>query len=419
MSAEPRRVVVIGAGFAGLNAARQLSGADVDITIIDRRNFHLFQPLLYQVATAALNPADIAHPIRSVFRRQQNVRAILLGNVTGVDTSRRVVELEDGEAVDYDFLLVATGAAHSYFGNDQWADLAPGLKTVEDALAMRRRILDAFEQAERHPHRADEYLTFVVVGAGPTGVELAGAMIEIAVHALAEEFDRIDVGRARVVLVEGAASVLPSFPESLRESARKQLEDLGVEVRLGARVTGITEGAVTLSDGTEIATRTVLWAAGVEASSLGRALGADCDRAGRVRVEPDLSLPGHPEVFVAGDLASLEVDGDPVPGLAPAAIQEGKHVARQILADLQGRPRKPFRYRNRGTLATIGRARAVADLPRLRFSGWPAWIAWLAIHVFFLIGFRNRVFVILSWGWNYLTFRRGSRIITGVGRSDP
>lgn len=408
-------VVIVGAGFAGLNAAKRLAGADVSITVVDRRNFHLFQPLLYQVATAALNPSDIAQPIRSIFRKQRNVEKVLLGEVRDVRVDERVVVLEDATQIPYDYLLIATGAAHSYFGNDGWREVAPGLKSLEDAMLIRRRILEAFEQAERHPELRDEYLTFVVIGAGSTGVELAGAMIEIAVHALRAEFDTIDPSSARVILVEGSDHVLPPYPDSLRSSARAQLEGLGVEVRTGAMAVDVHDRGVELDDGTHIATRTVLWAAGVKGSALGHALGAPLDRAGRVQVEPDLSVPGHPEVFVAGDLATVENDGKPVPGLAPAAIQAGKHVGTAILADLKGEPRRPFRYRDRGTLATIGRARAVADLPHLRFGGWLAWFAWLAIHVFFLIGFRNRVFVMASWAWNYVTFKRGARIITQVG----
>lgn len=315
--------------------------------------------------------------------------------------------------------MVATGATHSYFGNDHWEPVAPGLKTVEDALVIRRRILEAFERAERHPEAADEYLTFVIVGAGPTGVELAGAMVEIAVHALAREYHHIDPAAARVILVEGTPHVLPVYPEPLSASARRQLEELGVEVRTGALVTDIAEDRVTLNDGTTIATRSVLWAAGVQASELGSLLGAETDRAGRVLVADDLSLPGHPEVFVAGDLAHVNGPDGPVPGVAPAAMQQGRHVARQIEADVEGSARSPFRYRNKGSLATIGRARAVADLPRLDFSGFFAWLAWLVIHIFYLIGFRNRVFVFLSWSWNYLTFRRGARLITRIGNPEP
>jgi NADH:ubiquinone reductase (H+-translocating) len=418
-SAARPRVVIIGAGFAGLEAAKRLAGADVSITIVDRRNFHLFQPLLYQVATAALNPSDIAQPIRAVFRRQRNVERVLLGEVVDVHPDERTVELDGGERIAYEYLMIATGATHSYFGRDDWQRRAPGLKTLEDALVMRRRILDAFERAERSPQQREEYLTFVVVGAGPTGVELAGAMIEIAVHALRAEFDAIDPTQARVVLVEAGPDVLATYPPSLRASALRQLRSLGVEVRTGSPVVEMDERCVRMADGTSIATRTVLWAAGVKASPLGAALGAPLDRAGRVHVGPDLSVPGRPEIFVAGDLAAIENDGRPVPGVAPAAIQQGRHVAHAIRAELRSTSRPVFRYHDRGSLATIGRARAVADLPRLRFDGWPAWMAWLLIHVFFLIGFRNRVFVLLSWAWNYVTFKRGARIITDIENEEP
>ncbi|MGA7227435.1 MAG: NAD(P)/FAD-dependent oxidoreductase [Acidimicrobiia bacterium] len=404
------RVVIIGAGFGGLNAAKALRRAPVDITIIDRRNFHLFQPLLYQVAAAALNPSDIAYPIRSVFRRQDNVKSILLAEVTEIDPVTCSVELDDGQLIPYDYLILATGATHSYFGHDDWEPLAPGLKTLEDALVIRRRILLAFEQAELHPEEALRLLTFVVVGGGPTGVELAGAMIEIAVHALGTEFDVIEPSRARVVLVEGAPHVLPVYPEKLSESARRQLESLGVEVRTDALVDSIDESGVVLTDGSRIDAGTVLWAAGVSASPLGTMVGGETDRSGRVTVEPDLSVPGHPEVFVVGDLARLEG----VPGVAPAAMQTGRHAARMVTADLEQRPRTVFHYRNKGSLATIGRARGVADFGWMRFSGFAAWAAWLGVHIFYLIGFRNRFFVLVSWAWSYLTFRRGARIITGV-----
>jgi NADH dehydrogenase len=396
--------VILGAGFAGLNAAKALRRADVDITIIDRRNFHLFQPLLYQVATAALNPSDIAYPIRSVFKRQHNVRKVLLGEVTDVDLSRREVHVGD-EAVSYDYLIVATGATHSYFGHEEWEPTAPGLKTVEDALTIRARILRAFESADANPDDAKRLLTFVVVGAGPTGVELAGALEEIAVHGMGMEFDDVDPATARVILVEGTDRVLPPYVPSLSASARRQLEELGVEVTTDALVSDIDEGGVTLSSGERIEAGTVLWAAGVAASPVGAMVG-EVDRAGRVPVEPDLSVPGHPEVFVAGDLAA--VDG--VPGVAPAAMQMGQHVGRMISSG----KRRPFRYRNKGSLATIGRARAVADIKGLRFGGFAAWAAWLAIHIFYLIGFRNRFFVLAGWAWHYLTFRRGARIITGI-----
>jgi NADH dehydrogenase len=403
------RVVIVGSGFAGLNAAKTLSDADVEITIIDKRNFHLFQPLLYQVAMAALNPSDIAFPIRSVFKNQPNVVRVLLGDVNEVDLENRQLTF-DGEVVDYDYLIVATGATHSYFGHDEWEPMAPGLKTVEDALTMRARVLEAFERAETDPEDALRFLTFVVVGAGPTGVELAGALAEIAVYALGDEFDLVDPKSARVVLVEGTDRVLPPYPPSLSQSARHQLESLGVEVKTGALVEQVDPRGVTLSSGERIDAGTVLWAAGVEASPLGEMLG-DVDRAGRVKVEPDLSVSGHPEVFVVGDLAS--VDG--VPGVAPAAIQMGRHVGRL----LRDGDRRPFRYVDKGSLATIGRARAVADIKGLRFGGFPAWFAWLAIHIWYLIGFRNRLWVLAGWAWHYLTFRRGARIITGVPRNRP
>lgn len=398
-----RKVVIVGSGFAGLNAARSLRGAGVEITIIDRRNFHLFQPLLYQVAMAALNPSDIAYPIRSVFRSQENVVRVLLGEVTSIDLeARRVVVGE--ETFEYDYLVVATGATHSYFGHDEWESDAPGLKTVEDALAIRARVLGAFERAESDPAETEHWLTFVVVGGGPTGVELAGALIEIAVHALGKEFDLIDPATARVILVEGTDRVLPPYVPKLSASAKRQLEDLGVEVMTGVMVSAIDDSGVTLSDGRSIDAGTVLWAAGVQASPVGAMVG-EVDRAGRVVVDSDLSVPGHPEVFVAGDLAS--VPG--VPGVAPAAIQMGRHVARVISSG----ERRPFRYRDKGSLATIGRARAVADIKGFRFGGFLAWFAWLAIHIFYLIGFRNRFFVLTGWAWHYLTFRRGARIITG------
>jgi len=402
-----QRVIIVGSGFAGLTAAKALDGADLEITIIDRRNFHLFQPLLYQVAMAALNPSDIAYPIRSVFRRQENVTRVVLGEVDGIDLEQRVVSV-GGEKIAYDHLLLATGASHSYFGHDDWAGNAPGLKTVEDALTMRARVLAAFERAEASPDEADKWLTFVVVGGGPTGVELAGALTEIAVHAMGREFDRVDPASARVVLVEGTDRVLPPYPESLSLSAKRQLEELGVEVLTGAFVEDIDAEGVTLSTGARVAAGTVLWAAGVEASPLGALVG-DVDRAGRVLVEDDLSVPGYPEVFVAGDLAL--VPG--VPGVAPAAMQMGRHVAKVIATG----ERRPFRYRNKGSLATIGRARAVADFGKVRFGGLFAWLSWLAIHIFYLIGFRNRFFVLAGWAWHYLTFRRGARIITGVPKS--
>jgi NADH dehydrogenase len=406
------RVVILGGGFAGLNAAKALRRAKVEITIVDRRNFHLFQPLLYQVAAAALNPSDIAYPIRSVFRRQKNVTAVLLAEVTGIEVGGKEVVLDDGSRLGYDYLIVATGATHSYFGNDHWADRALALKTLEDALTMRQRVLAAFERAERDPDRVEQLLTFVVIGGGPTGVELAGALVEIAVHSLGDEFDVIDPAQAKVILVEGASHVLPVYPETLSKSARRQLETLGVEVVTGVLVDEIDDEGVTLSDGRRIEAGTILWAAGVQASPLGALLGAVTDRSGRVVVEPDLAVPGHPEVFVAGDLALYPG----VPGVAPAAMQMGRHAGRMISSDLAGEERTAFRYRNKGSLATIGRARAVADFGRLRFGGFLAWVSWLAVHIFYLIGFRNRFFVLISWAWSYVTFRRGARIITGVPR---
>jgi NADH dehydrogenase len=408
------QVVIIGAGFAGLNAAKSLKNVDVDVTIIDRRNFHLFQPLLYQVASAALNPSDIAYPIRSVFRRQANVRRIVMGNVVGIDLERRRVKLDEAAEFHFDYLVVASGATHSYFGNDQWSEFAPGLKTIEDALYIRRQILSAFEEAERHPERAGELLTFVVVGAGPTGVEMAGAMAEIAVHAMENEFKHIDPKSSRVVLVEGAQHVLPVYPESLSIKAKRQLETLGVEVLTGSLVESIDGSGVTLGDGTRIDSKTVLWAAGVKASSLGELLGTPLDRAGRVVVESDLSIPESRNVFVVGDLATVP----DVPGVAPAAMQMGRHVARLIRSDFRGKGRNAFEYRNKGSLATIGRARGVADFGAVRFSGFLAWASWLAVHIFYLIGFRNRILVLISWAWSYVSFRRGARIITGQPKPD-
>ncbi len=401
------RVVIVGGGFAGLNAAKSLRRADVEITIVDRRNFHLFQPLLYQVAMAALNPSDIAYPIRSIFRGQENVKAVLLGDVTDVDLDRKAIVVDGKDSVHYDVLVLATGATHSYFGKDEWEEVAPGLKTVEDALAIRARVLRAFEQAELNPADAAKQMTFVVVGAGPTGVELAGALSEIAVHAMGKEFDRVDPAQARVVLVEGADRVLPPYVPSLSASAQRQLEELGVEVKADSLVEDMDADGVTLSDGSRIEAATVLWAAGVAASPIGRMVG-QVDRAGRVLVNDDLSVPGRPEVFVVGDLAA--VSG--VPGVAPAAMQMGRHVGKMIASG----ERREFRYKDKGSLATIGRARAVADIRGIRFGGFFAWLAWLVIHIFYLIGFRNRFFVLAGWAWHYLTFRRGARIITGVPR---
>ncbi len=414
-----RRVVIVGAGFGGLNAAKALKNAPVEVTVIDRRNHHLFQPLLYQVAAAALNPSDIAVPIRRILRRQRNVE-VLLGEATSIDTSTKTLRLRDGE-LRYDYLIVATGATHSYFGNERWARVAPGLKTIEDALLIRRRVLLAYENAERErdPAVQRQWLSFVIVGGGPTGVELAGALAEISRHTLEKDFRRIDPTRARVILVESASRVLPTYPPDLSESARRQLLKLGVEVHTDAKVTEVDEwGATLLKE--RILARTVLWAAGVAASPLAKTLAAPLDRAGRVEVEEDLSLPGHREVFVIGDLASVRFGGRPVPGVAPAAIEEGRHVAKNISREIRGQARLAFRYRDKGTLATIGRAAAVADLGRLKLTGLVAWLAWLVVHIFFLIGFRNRVLVLFEWAWSYFTTDRGARLITDVspGGSD-
>lgn len=405
-------VVILGGGFAGLRCARALRGAPVRITLIDRSNHHLFQPLLYQVATASLSPSDIASPIRSILKRQKNLE-VWMGEAVDVDVDRRVVVLRDGE-VPYDYLVVATGVTHAYFGRDDWAPHAPGLKTVDDALEIRRRFLLAFETAEREADEAARrrLLTFVIVGAGPTGVELAGAMAEIARQVMPREFRSIDTTTARILLVEGADRVLPGYAPSLSAKARRQLERLGVEVRTGARVTEIEEGAVWIGD-ERIEAGNVFWAAGVAASPLGARLGAEVDRAGRVKVAPDLSVPGHPEVFVAGDLAAVEQGGRPVPGVAPAAMQMGRHVARAIRADLEGRPRPVFRYFDKGSLATIGRAAAVAEIAGLKLSGLVAWLVWVFVHILYLIGFRNRLVVMVQWAWAYLMYQRGVRLITG------
>lgn len=411
------RVVIIGGGFGGLTAARCLAKAPVRVTLVDRRNHHLFQPLLYQVATAALNPSDIASPIRRVLRRQKNAE-VLLAQAMSVDLAKKEVLLDEG-TLPYDFLIVATGARHSYFGHDEWAVAAPGLKSIGDALEIRRRVLLAFELAEREPDPAKRqaWLTFVVVGGGPTGVELSGALCEIAYHALARDFRHIDPTQARVILLEGADRVLTPYSPDLSEKAKKQLEHLGVEVRIGKQVTGIDAEGVEL--GTErIAARTVLWAAGVIGSRLGKSLGVPLDRAGRVLVEPDLTVPGHSEVYVVGDLASLVVDGQPVPGVAPAAMQEAQHAVKNLLSTLRGAPRQPFKYKNKGSLATIGRWSAVAQMGRYKLSGPLAWLAWLFIHVMFLVEFRNRLIVSVQWFWYFLSYDRGARLITGPLRRE-
>ena len=401
------RVVIIGCGFGGLWAAQALHKAPVALTVIDRTNHHLFQPLLYQVATAGISAPASAGPIRHILARQRNT-TVLMGEVSAIDPERRLVRLDDGPEVPYDYLVVATGSTHSYFGNDAWAPYAPGLKTLEDALEIRARILLAYEHAELEtdPAKRAAWLTFVVVGAGATGVELAGTLAEISRHTLRGEFRRFDPHKARIVLVEAGERVLPPYPPDLSEKALAQLERLGVTVWLGKRVTGIDAGGVTLG-AERITAKTVIWAAGVASSPLGRSLGAPLDRAGRVQVEPDLSVPGHPEIFVIGDLAT--VPG--VPGIAPAAKQMGRHTGLNILSSLRGKERRPFRYRDYGQLATIGRSAAVAEMGKVKLSGFPAWFVWLTAHIYFLINFRNRLVVMVDLAAAYWTFQRYARIV--------
>jgi NADH dehydrogenase len=415
------RVVIVGSGFGGLNAAKALAGADVKITVIDKKNHHTFQPLLYQVATAGLSPGEIAEPIRSILRRDKNVEVLMM-EVTGFDLERKVVQTADQE-IPYDSLIVAAGASHAYFGHDEWRTLAPGLKTIEDALEIRRRVLLAFELAERQAAAGEtvEPLNFVVVGAGPTGVELAGTLAEICRHSLAPDFRLTDPRQTRIHLIEGGPHVLPAYPQDLSRSALEQLQRLGVEVQTSAMVTQIEAGAIYTGE-TRIKADIILWAAGVAASSLGKKLGVPVDRAGRVLVEPDLSVPGHPEVFVIGDLASLkDKTGKLLPGVAPVAILEGRYVAKLIRRETTPRstengqlaPRKAFHYFDKGSLATIGRAAAVAQFGKIHISGYVAWLAWLFVHILFLIGFQNRVLVLTQWAWSYFTYERGARLITG------
>ena len=408
-------VVIVGAGFAGLYAAKALKHAPVKVTVVDKRNHHLFQPMLYQVATAALNPADIAAPIRSVLRHQKNVE-VLLAEVESVDTGAREVRFTDGSRLSYDYVIIATGARHFYFGHDDWEPLAPGLKDLEDALEIRRRVLLAFEKAERERDtvRRHAYLTFVIVGGGPTGVEMAGAVAEIRRYALRRDFRHIDPREATVMLLEGGPRLLPAYPPSLSEKAKLRLRDLGVEVRTETLVTEVRPGAV-IAAGWTIPTQTIIWAAGNVASPLIKSLGAPVDRIGRAIVEPDCTIPGHPEVFVLGDAAKFTHDPqfDELPGICPVAIQMGQYAARTIEGDLAGRPRRAFHYWNKGQLAVIGRGQAVADIWKLHFGGFFAWLAWIFVHIFFLIGFRNRVMVLLEWAWSYLTYARGARLITG------
>ncbi len=405
-------VIIIGGGFAGLDAARAFAGAPVRVTLLDRRNHHVFQPLLYQVATAALSPGDIASPIRWILRHQQNVE-VFLANVVSIDTSSRIVTTDAGP-LSYDYLIVATGASDAYFGHDAWAARAPGLKTLDDALEVRRRVLLAFEAAEREidPDAQRRLLTFVIVGGGPTGVELAGALAEIARHTLRGNFRHVRPESARIILVEGGPNVLATFPEKLRAAARRSLEKLGVEVRTGTIVTQVDQDGVTAGN-ERIPAQTILWAAGVAASPLAKSLGVPLDRAGRVPAEPTLNIAGHPEVFVAGDICAFVQDSKPLPGVAQVAKQEGAHAAKNVLHAIRGEPLEPFRYVNYGNVATIGRGSAVVDIGPVRASGWLAWLFWLFLHIFWLIGFRNRVAVLGEWAWMYVTFQRRIRLITG------
>ena len=411
-SAKKPRVVIVGSGFGGLEAAKKLACKDVQVTVIDRTNYHLFQPLLYQVATAALSPADIAAPVRAVLSKCRNVE-VILAEVQSVDVDAKKVKTVDLD-IDYDYLILATGARHSYFGHDEWEKLAPGLKSLEDAIELRRRILLAFEYAEKITDEAARRaaLNFVIIGGGPTGVEMAGAIAEISRHTLAKDFRHIDPSQARVILIEGEPRLLAAYPEDLSASARKQLEDLGVEVRTGARATKLSEEGVQVN-GEFIPCRVKIWAAGNNASFVGKTLGAPVDRVGRVIVNDDLTIPGHPEVQVIGDLANFpHQTGQPLPGISPVAMQQGRYAARNVLTMTQGRKPQRFRYWDKGTMATIGRNKAVADLRFMHLSGLPAWLAWLFVHIVFLVGFRNRLLVLFQWAWAYLTFDKGARLIT-------
>lgn len=406
------RVVIIGGGFGGLYAARALKGENVSVTVVDRTNHHVFQPLLYQVATATLAATDITAPIRWLLRKQHNA-SVLMNEVTALDVNARRLTFADGATLDYDYLIVATGARHSYFGHHEWERLAPGLKSIDDALEIRRRLLLAFEMAEQETDARlqQEWLTFVIIGGGPTGAELAGMVPMLSRFALPGEYRNVDTRRARIVLLEGGPRVLPAFPDDLSDKAVDQLVELGVEVRVNAKVTEIAETYVCIGD-ERIPTRSVFWAAGNASSPLGKQLGAPLDRAGRVIVEPDLSIPGHPEVFVVGDLAAMTSDGKPVPGVAPAAMQSGPRAARNILRSIRRQPTVPFRYRNKGDVATIGRFRAIALIAGQHLSGWFAWWAWLLIHIMYLAGFRNRLSVLLEWAYSFFTYQRGARLIT-------
>jgi NADH dehydrogenase len=414
MGPDAPHVLILGGGFAGLYAARRLGSAPVRVTIVDRRNHHLFQPMLYQVATAALNPSDIAAPIRSVLRAHFNTE-VLLAEVGAINTQDRRVYFTDGSDSSYDYLIVATGARHSYFGHDDWETLAPGLKSLEDAVEIRQRVLLAFERAEREPDavRRHAYLTFVIVGGGPTGVETAGAVAELRRYALRRDFRHIDPGEATVMLLEGGPRLLTAYPPSLSDKAKLELRRLGVEVRTETMVTDIRPGWVSAA-GWTIPTQTVIWAAGNVASPILRSLGTPLDNIGRAIVEPDCTIPNHPEVFVLGDAALFtHQEGGPLPGICPVAIQMGEYAARTIEGDLTGEPRRAFRYWDKGQLAVIGRGRAVADIWKLHFAGFLAWLVWTFVHIFFLIGFRNRVLVMIQWAWSYVTYGRGARLIAG------
>lgn len=409
-----KKVVIVGGGFGGLWAAQALANKPVDVTLVDRKNHHVFQPLLYQVATAVLSPGEIAQPIRRILHSAKNIE-VILGEVIGFDLMNNSALLEDGSEVGFDYLIVAAGARHAYFGHDDWEVSAPGLKTIEDAVEIRSRVLLAFEMAERDAYLKGAYdpLNFIVVGGGPTGVELAGAIADIATQALANDFKAIDTRKARVILFEGSDRVLGTFTPDLSESAKSQLESLGVEVRLNSYVDDIAPGRVKVG-GEWIHCDVVLWATGVAASSLGKQLGVETDKAGRVFVGPDLSLPGHPNIFVIGDMASIkQANGEPVPGVSPAAMQMGTTTAKNILAELKGKPRNEFEYVDKGSMATIGRKKAIADVFGLKLKGFVAWVFWLVLHVFFLIGFRNRFLVLTDWFWAYMTRERSARLITG------
>ena len=411
-----KRVVIVGGGFAGLNASKGLGGVrGVEVTLIDKRNHHLFQPLLYQVAMAGLSPADIAAPIRAMLAKYSNIR-VLLGNVESVDVNGRIVTADIGE-FPFDYLILACGASHSYFGHDDWEEFAPGLKTLEQATEIRRRVLTAFENAERalDPDERQKYLTFVVVGGGPTGVELAGAIGEMSRYTLAKDFRSINAKSTNVFLIEAGPRILPSFSALQAARATRDLEGLGVQVRASCAVTSIDAGGVTIQN-ERLRAGTVLWAAGVKAAPLGRQAGMECDAQGRVIVAPDLSIVGHPNVFVAGDQARhTHQSGKPLPGTAPVAMQQGRYLARAIARDLQGETREPFRFVDKGQMATIGRSRAIIEIGSIQLGGFPAWLAWLAVHIYYLTGFEHRLLVVLQWAWSYLTFGRGARLIVGKG----